>query len=133
MDASEVFKAEDFKSVRLSITFQNLTTRTEVRDRSRVALIEVADRTILLEIPGKSCQAKHNVLIKIERPKKKAKAFELLFDATAKVVGIEDTGDGTDKVLVELVQFDLENWRRFLEVFSSRQDDIEKFLLAAKG
>jgi len=78
MDASEVFNADDFKSVRLSIIFQNLTTRTEVRDRSKVALVEVGDRTILLEIPGKSCQTKHSVLIKIERPKKKAKSFELL-------------------------------------------------------
>ena len=147
MDAAEVFQAADFKSVRLVVTFQNLTTRTEIKDREKIALIEVADRTILLENPGKSCSPGHSVLIKIERPiKRKLKAplnsdakrkpmpeFELLFDATGKVVSVEDTGDAVDKVLIDLIQFDVENWRRFMEVFSSRQDDIEKFFSAAKG
>ena len=147
MDAAEVFQAADFKSVRLVVTFQNLTTRTEIRERERIALIEVGERTILLENPGKSCSPGHSVLIKIERPVKKkpntsqksdpkrkaASDFELLFDATGKVVSVEDTGDKVDKVLIDLVQFDVENWRRFMEVFSSRQDDIEKFFSAAKG
>ncbi|MBI3558358.1 MAG: hypothetical protein HY074_18985 [Deltaproteobacteria bacterium] len=147
MDAAEVFQAADFKSVRFVVTFQNVTTRTEIREKEKISLIEIAERSILLEIPGKSCSPRHSVLIRIERPtKRKLKAavnadtkrkatpdYELLFDATGKVVSVEDTGDSVDKVLIDLVQFDIENWRRFMEVFSSRQDDIEKFFSAAKG
>lgn len=141
VDAAEVFQQDDFKSLRLVLSFKNLTTRTEVRDRPRISLVEMADGSMLVEVPGKSCSPRHSVLIKIERPvRRKSKkdgsvktAYVLLFEATGKVAEVQAAGDGFDRVLVDLVQFDMETWKRFIDFFAGRQDEIEKFLSATKG
>jgi hypothetical protein len=145
MNAADVYDAQDFQSIKLSLNFENLTTRTAISDKSSVLLVEVGEKSLTLQVPFKSCSPRHSIMLRIERPvtkrvgpqavnsDKRKREFELLFDATAKVVSVEESGDGQDKVLLELVQFDVQRWSAFLTIFSVRQDEIEKFFTAVKG
>lgn len=131
INAEDVFKAEDFESIRLIIRFKNFTTNTEVKDYTKNSLIEVGEKSLVLEVPEKSCNAKHNVMVKVSRQKKKLE--EELLNATGKVAEIENVGEGFLKIKVEFVQVDDESWTNFLSMYSNRQDEIENFLKAARG
>jgi hypothetical protein len=95
-------------------------------------LVEVYDRGMTLEIPEKSCAKNHNLMLdmKIILPKGKK---EIHFPATVSVIDIESTGEGTDTVVVKLLQYEEKEWQEFLNGYSSRQDEINEFLKAAKG
>lgn len=140
-DAADVFNTKDFESIRLVVHFQNVTTRTEVKGGEKTGLLEIGNKMLVIELPAKSCNVKHNVMLKIcqvERgkekdPKKKPKKEKELLSVTGKVWDIEELDDESVRVAVECVQYDEKSWNDLLNLFSNRQAEIEKFLAAARG
>src|SRR5690242_12428957 len=84
-DAAEVFKPDDFKSIRLMVEFKNITTGTEVKKNKRASLVEIGNKVLVFELPKNSCNVKHNVMVTISRVETK-KEVEVL-SVTGKVLG----------------------------------------------
>jgi hypothetical protein len=121
-----------FESARVDIALFNTTTRTEVKKGAPIQLIEVQSGTIVIETPTRACAKGHNVTltIRVIRPRIEG-SFEVT--VTAKVEEMEALGDGVDRITAKLVQYDNQEWEKFLGIFDSRQAEIERFFLAAKG
>ena len=144
MKATEVYRPEDFQSFKFQVQFSNVTTRTEV-DQSKARLLEIGEAGVTLELPARTCNVRHLVMIKVVRPKARdanARAaakpgrqsdFHLLFDATGKVRSAGEANDGLLRVEIDFVQFDSGKWREFLGIFQTRQEEIDTFLKDAKG
>ena len=141
-DAADVYNPKDFESIRLTVHFQNLTTRTEVKDKSKASLVEIGDKTLVFELPARSCNEKHNVMVKISRTEKikdgadkskKAPKEQELLNVTGKVRSLEEVDEETVRIEVECMQFDEKGWNALLALYASRQAEIEKFLAAARG
>ncbi|MBI3544459.1 MAG: hypothetical protein HY075_14400 [Deltaproteobacteria bacterium] len=139
--ADEVFNANDFESIRLHIYFSNTTTRTEIRDPKKNELVEIGDKWLVFELPSKCCAKQHSVLIEITRSSKKSergpkdkpdKEIDLL-SVTGKVHHVQDLGEDRWRVTIECVQFDETEWTSLLNMYSSRQAEIEQFFAAVKG
>lgn len=143
IDAASVFNPRDFESIQLLFSFQNITTRTEVRDQPRIKLVELGDRTLTLELPAKSCNEKHNVLVtifKVDQAKKSdsterkiRRNGQPLVSVTGKVLAAEDVGEEVLRVEIECVQYDERSWSELLSIYSRRQAEIDGFLAAARG
>lgn len=119
-----------FKSVELNFSIENSTTRTTVNHAELIKLIQFLEKGMVLEIPSKSCSKGHNLIIKINVLNSN-KVQE--FDTTAKVVELDTTSKESDTIVVNLTQYDGDTWVQLQSIYSSRQDDIEKFLQAARG
>lgn len=132
--AEDVFNPKDFESIRLLVYFQNTTTGTKVDDPSKCSLTEIGDKTLVLDLPARSCAKQHNVMVDIYKADKSAasKSVELL-KVTGKVFTTDETDDDRARVTVECMQFDEESWIKLTELFSSRQTEIENFFKAVRG
>lgn len=141
-DAVDVYNPKDFESIRLTVHFQNLTTRTEVKDKSKVSLVEIGDRTLVFEVPARSCNEKHNVMVNISRAEKvkegtdkakKTQKEQELLNVTGKVRSLDAVDEETVRIEVECLQFDEKGWNALLALYANRQAEIEKFLTATRG
>jgi hypothetical protein len=134
IDAKDVFRLEDFQSIQLSVQFQNLTTKTEIREPNSISLVEVLERSLVFEMPATSCNVKHSVLASIKKklPGRERK-FEPLLNFTGKVATVEPQDNQLIRVTIDCVQFDEASWNDLLQLFSTRQKEIEGFFAAAKG
>lgn len=133
IDAADVFKASDFSSLKLHVALSNNTTHTEVKDKSKLSLLEIGEKSLVLEVPLNSCNVKHMLLIEISQPEKGSKKNKPLLVATGKVLEREDLNDGMARITVDCVQFDEKSWKDLINIYSSRQKDIEEFFKAVKG
>lgn len=133
VEAEDVFNPKDFESLKLIIAFKNLTTRTEVRDKSKCNLQEVGERTLIFEVPAKSCNTNHNVLVEIKKIDTKTKKEKELLSVTGKILEIEDVGDDCLRVSVDCMQYDEKSWKELIGFYSSRQAEIEKFFASVRG
>lgn len=135
IEADDVFNPKDFESIRLVIRFKNFTTTTEVDSSKEIELVEVGDRSVILQLPAKSCSIGHNVEIDISKKIPKSAKTTQIVSVTGKVVRIEDCEDDDDCSLVEItcVQFDEAGWKQFLNLYSARQAEIIAFLNSVRG
>ena len=128
-----IFRESDFHSIKLGIAVKNLTTNTEI-SHNKVHLDEFGDHSLILELPLKCCNKKHSLMLSIEKMHHQTPAKnEHLFDATGSVIEMEETDEGTVRVTVKLVQYEEKAWDDLLKIYSSRQDEITKFIAAVKG
>lgn len=139
-DASEVFDPKDFESIRLIVHFQNVTTRMEVKETDKASLVEIGEKMLVLELPAKSCNVKHSVMVQIcqvdknAKPDKKNKRKEReLLSVTGKVFDLEEVDEEFSRVTIECLQFDEKSWNELLNMYANRQAQIEKFFAAARG
>ena len=143
IDASNVFKASDFQSIRLKVYFKNNTTHTEANS-DHCTLEEIGDKILVFGIPAKSCNSKHNVMCSIRKIEPGSKNETEIFSFTGKVKEIENSEDNKTigsnddeieimRVTIECFQYDEESWRNLEKIFGARQDEINEFLKAARG
>ena len=128
-----VFNPEDFQSIRLAVYFKNLTTRTEVKSQSTTPLVEIGDKTLVFELPARSCNAKHNALVEIKKIEAKTNKETSILSVTGKVKSIEELEDSTMKVEFDCIQYDEPSWEKLLSLYSSRQSEITDFLKSIRG
>jgi hypothetical protein len=133
VEAEDVFKAADFRSMKFVVTFQNITTRTEILDSPTIGIIETADKSITLEMPKKTCNIKHSVMILIKKVDYEANKLAEVFGATGRVLGTENVSEEFDKVTIALIQFEEKSWNDFRGLMSSRQEEINRFFASVKG
>jgi len=108
------------------------TSKIAFKETDPVEVLEVNNSGFVLALPEKSCNTNHHVTFSI----KVTQADEtppILFSATGKAKKVKSNEDGTLRVTVSLVQYKVEEWERFLAVYSKRQDEVTFFLQKVKG
>lgn len=133
INAEDVFNPKDFESIKLIVYFANTTTGTAIKDPGKISLTEIGEKHLTLDLPSKSCNAKHNVTVDIKRFDKQQKKEIEIVKATGKVHSFQDVGDDRARVVIECVQFDEKSWADLLAFYSNRQQEIEAFFKAVKG
>ncbi len=136
--AGAVFKPDDFESTKFVVHFVNLTTQMEVKADGAIQITEVAPRSLVLELPARSCAKGQSAMVHIFRAKnnsKKTTPRELIVSATGKISEAEISEEKGQpmRITFEMLQFDEESWDRFLQFFSNRQAEIEAFFKSVKG
>ncbi len=132
IEAGDVFNPKDFQSVKLRISFENLTTKWKPPIDENLGILEIGDKQLVFELPLKSCSNGHSGFIKIESYNYETKKFQELFTSTGKIVDAESTDD-TIRVTFDLVQFDEKSWNDFTTTFAKRQEEIMRFFQMVKG
>jgi hypothetical protein len=122
---------EAFQTISVEVALTNTTTNTSVKEPGAMSIVEFGEQSLTLEVPARTCAQGHNLLIemKIISP---GVARVISFSATGKAEDVEKIDD-TERVSIGFVQFDEEEWRHVLLVFSSRQQEIEDFLKSSRG
>jgi hypothetical protein len=123
-----LIRSADFRPIRVELEVRNTTTGAETRKDFAIRLIEVGEKSIVLELPRKSCAMGHGMSIEVD-------VYEpnLHLSTTARVVAVETFDSGGDGVTLNLMQYDDKTWQEFLKIFSARQREIEAFFSAVKG
>lgn len=132
-DESSIFNPEDFHSVKLAVYFKNLTTRTEVKSASTTPLVEIGQKTLVFELPSKSCNTNHSALVEIKKIDHASQKEISVLSVTGKVKEIEELGEGSMKVIMDCIQYDETSWEALLSLYAKRQDEITNFLKSIRG
>ncbi len=132
-DEPSIFNPEDFRSVRLTVHFKNLTTRTESKSVSTTPLVEIGNKTLVFELPARSCNEKHSALVEIKKVDHDMQKEISVLSVTGKVKEIEELGEGSMKVTLDCIQYDEPSWDALLNLYSKRQDEITNFLKSIRG
>jgi hypothetical protein len=146
-DTGDLIRVEDFDSIDLSISINNLTSKTgysdgkkviggfsqsmESSDEFYVNLVQLNEDGFLLDMPTGSCAINHQLnVIFTTSGLVEEKSFE--FATEVKAAYKQD--NFRSSVKLELLDGNpMDQWNEFLEVYSSRQNEINNFLKAAKG
>ncbi len=130
---NDLINPMDFVSMRQKIRFQNVSTRTEIKESDSASILEIGTKSLVLELPPYSCHLNHNVMIEVYLNGTTDKLAEPMLRATGKIISHERQEDGTLRVTMDLIQFDDVSWQKFLGLYSNRQDEIERFFKMVKG
>lgn len=122
---------KDFSTIQVDLKITNSTTRMDFKASPPIKLVELTEQGMVLEIPERSCAENHNLVIDAQA--KAPNKDPVRLTVTAKVDQIEPCKDGTDRISLSLVQVREEEWNKFRYVFSSRQDEIDAFLISSRG
>lgn len=140
-----VINLDDFKSIRIIIAMNNLTTKTQISDGRRIYdgkfdskydenlaiyLLEFLEAGLILEVPKKSCAQGHNVLLNLRTD---GFPVDLEFEVTAKVEQMDVLDNGKNKITLKFTQFNDKDWKAFQNLFNTRQKEIETFFESMKG
>ena len=125
------FNPADFQSAQISVKVRNGTSKTSLSDQDSIAVLELMEKGLRLELPPRSCAQGHQLELELTvvPPQQNPQSMQ----ATGKVVSAEITEGGAIEAEVEFIQFVTEEWKQFQSVFSARQKDIEAFLNGARG
>lgn len=149
-----LFDPKDYQSISLQVKVKNLTSGIDVgvntarsggnghddgegdnaeagASEGGIRLIEFQDKGIaVFGFPKNSCAVGHSldITLAIKSYKKKYK-----MSLTAKVLSIINDQDVFSLVTTHFVQYVQEDWEKFLEIYSNRQQEISKFFLSVKG
>lgn len=131
-DPKALLNVADFESIQIEFDVTNTTTGTLFRKNVSIRVAQIGERGMHLEVPRRSCAMGHSLAIKLHI-RNIPRADDLEFEATAKVETLETFEQGGDSIGLQILQCDERQWQRFLEIFSSRQKEIEEFFAAARG
>jgi hypothetical protein len=120
-----------FESIRVSITFKNDTSKTAVKEKGRVQVLELSELGMGLEVPRRSCATGHVLTLDFE-VKVPGEAEPFKFSSGMKVDLCEAFGE-RDQISVTLTQGTSADWEWFRGLFERRQGEIEEFFKAVKG
>jgi len=130
-DEKLVFNPADFESIKADIKFKNLTSGLNEAARSpQVQLLEVLPQGLIVSVPSKRCAFGHHVDLDITV---ESQGKSVHFQGTAKVVTHDKEDHESDRIGVEFMQLNLNEWNNFLAVFGQRQNQIEAFFKGVKG
>ncbi len=137
---SNLINTDDFKEVRSSLLLRNNSSGTEIVKSSLISIIELSDNSITLKLPLNSCQVSHFIdLFIFQYPLKKEiahlpqrggirGALEVIGKVSAimKIDAENDQVDGDrwSSVDIELTQYDVGKWERFVLQYVQIQERI---------
>ena len=127
----QLIRASDFETAELIVSLENPSTSTALNDPSLIRVSELQEKAIVFEIPGKKFAKGHSILLNLTcKGLKDTPPIHL--KSTGKIVSCEPMPDGTDQIVVSLVQYNEKYWDDIKEAFSRRQDEILKFFQTIK-
>lgn len=119
-----------FKSIELVAYVKHAHTGTEIRDPSKIKVIELQEKDVVLEIPSKKFAVGHYLLIGINARNTTRKLKPFVGEGRiAELLPQEDT----DQIRLTLTQFEQVRWDELRGVFEQRQQEIEEFLSNSRG
>ena len=150
-DFSDIINPDDFKSVRLHIGLNNLSTRTQLRDGKRIyekgqtvtlkrdhnnkdltiELVEFQIDGLVLDMPPNVCTVGHMLIMDFKT--EGAKPNDAFFEVTGNVTSSETLSNGHEQVVFTFTKFKEDEWVQFQEVYAQRQKEILEFFNAVKG
>lgn len=145
--SDELFRTSDFKSIRMEIHFLNHTTKTEVSPQgmkvagritkrneaiSEISIVEILERGFVIDAPKNICAAGHMIELRVLFFNT---ASPFTFAASAKVnrVSANDGDESTQRIEMEFFQFEENEWKMFLEIFSQKQNELLELLTSMRG
>jgi hypothetical protein len=146
-DATLLIRPEDFRSIRLTISMTNSTTRTQIRNGQRffggenqtvdygsedltIRLVEFLEKGMVLEVPSKSCSQGHILVLEIQA---EGPGVSDEFKGPVKVHTLDDLPDGKLRVGVDLMKHDPAQWKRFMSIYDRRQEEVTELFEQLKG
>jgi hypothetical protein len=119
-----------FESIHVEISGENLTSRFPMPSEPAPQFIEISEHGLTVSLASGSCQQGHrlNLVLQVSFLNVKIK-----MSVTSKVLHVDKTGAGVDRVELVLVQFDQEKWDEITYLFKKRQETIEGFFKAVRG
>ena len=130
-DIEGLLSSDSFESIEVKLSILNSTTRMEFKTDPAPKFTEITDGGMVLEAAQRSCAEGHSLLVEAKATAPGGKSASI--NATVRVDSVEASKAGTERITVSLVQFGEDQWQQFRAIFSSRQDDINRFLAAARG
>lgn len=122
-----LIRVSDFNSIRVEISVTNTTRNSPIdQPNFKIQFLEFTDDGLVLELPNASVQKGHFVTLRIDWTD--AEENQGTFHSGGKVTDF-DKG----RTVIQLLEYDQAAWEQFQGLFSSRQDDILKFLAAVRG
>lgn len=132
-DFENIINPKDFSSIKFEFTeFKNITSRLAVDELDKIEFIEFLENIITLDLPQKCGREGHLFLFKakVSNPKEEK---PIKFDATFKLIESEQLDAGRMKATCELMQYEEKDWKRIVELYAKRQEELTQFLLGARG
>lgn len=131
--ASILFDPNDFFSIELKIRVTNITSQTNVSQTASTTLLEFGDHELVLSLPKNSCNLGHQVQFEFIRIDPKGGEEEIILEATGKIQKLDKIESQSLRVNIRMIQFEERDWQKLLSLYSSRQEEINKFLSMSKG
>ena len=141
---SEQIDIGSFKNLKHVIYVHNDTSQTEIVDPFKVSITELLEKGLFLEIPKNSCQVSHLLtLYFIEEDKavvlkKLPAAGKDMKEATCSMVGkvmeLIPSNDQKNKIIVKVIftQYNEKKWSAFVDLYQSKQVEINDFCKLAR-
>ncbi len=137
----------DFKSMELRISLENISTQTSFQDGKRsfgnasnpkkdknlnIKIVEFLEKGLIIQVPPFVCAATHIIRLEIT-PIIPGKKEEFTFEAAGKVEKHQKLEDSQEQITVVFTEYKENDWTHFKNFFSARQEAIFEFLKAVKG
>lgn len=142
---NDLFDFQDFNSIKISVTFHNLTASTGVAKDHRkfgskieksiaqpfdIKLVEFKENEISLDAPEKSAAKGHTLEVFIDVD---GTALPFSFSVKGKLVNVTPVGSGRERLDLVLLEFDATQLEALKTIYRDRQSQIEEFLAQVKG
>ncbi len=148
MDASEpeeLFNLSDFESIDISITFENLTANTGVKDSmqtfgeinlekfdssAKIRVMEFLANGVCLDVPSKIASAGHSVRLVFDVM---GVQLPFVFEAKGQVAEITQITPERDKFVIQFSEINSRYYDALKNLYADRQKQVEALLFQMKG
>ena len=132
-DFENIIDPKDFSSIKFEFTdFKNITSGLSVDNIDKIEFIEFIENILTLDLPQKCGREGHlfSFAAKVIAPREDK---PIKFDATFKLKESEPLDNGRMKATCELMQYEEKDWKRIVDLYTKRQEELTQFLLGARG
>ena len=126
-------QASDFQNREFQLRFDNLTSKTILKNWSQCQLVEIDEKHLGFHAPKGTCADGHSLTVYLREAapglsKEALPGEEVLLEMTGKITEFSRSGDDRVLVQVELTQFPEKKWKAFLEELGKLQVQMDKAL-----
>ncbi len=136
-----LFDPKDYESITITVIAKNLTSGLEIvpppaeknlaGESFSLQLVEFREKgTAVFGFPKNSCSAGHNLAMTLSI---KDYQQQHMMSLTGKVLSVENEQNTFSTVTVQFIQYILDDWQKFLDIYTKRQQEILSFFNTIKG
>ena len=126
----------DLKGIQYWVKLKNLTSQVDIPLHEDISITKFEMSEIYLRIPPKVCAEGHwlwlhifpaNLFQKLkDRSSDQLENFSQVIPVSGKVIAMEKMDSQYYEIQIHLTQYDEEQWKKFLENFEKRQEQIDQ-------
>lgn len=131
--------ANDFTRFGYKIIFRNETSQTYFLKDDSIAIKQLKNNGIILEIPNNQCQKGHTLTLFLfdithEFNFKKSQISQSLKDSKFEIIAKVDTIEPLDNLVnqcslnLTFIQYDVKGWNRIIEMHEKKQEQINDLI-----